>query len=168
MRRRTFLSAALAALAAPSATLAGTRKRGGGFKTIPYEPLDCDPYYDPVTELRAKYVDARIWPAVKRINESGWVWTAESCQGHPKPLRNQLQANCPWLRLVCRQSDAATMLGVLAAATPKGAPQPGQKEGRVELRMHTTPPAGWFEVRVYVRKGGIGVFERFAEKINHL
>lgn len=27
-------------------------------------------------------VDSEIWPAVERINRSGWVWTTESCAGH--------------------------------------------------------------------------------------
>lgn len=39
------------------------------------------PHQDPRT-LTALQVDPQMWPIVRLINQSGWVWTTESCQGH--------------------------------------------------------------------------------------
>lgn len=157
MKRSAFLAAGAALTVAPTAL--AKRARGDGFKTIPYRPSNTDPYYDPVFELRAKHVDARIWPAVQAINKSGWVWTAESCEGHRLPSRNQLQDRSPWLRLVCRDADSPAMLDALIRSAPHELGYSG-----LEVVLQPSPP-GWFEVRVYVRRGGVSVFKRFARSI---
>jgi len=39
------------------------------------------PNHDPRT-LTDEQIDPAMWPIVQRINQSGWVWTTESCEGH--------------------------------------------------------------------------------------
>lgn len=39
------------------------------------------PHHDPRT-LDLEQVDPAMRPLVSRINRSGWLWTAESCEGH--------------------------------------------------------------------------------------
>jgi hypothetical protein len=39
------------------------------------------PHKNPLT-LREADVDTLMWPIVQRINQSEWIWTTESCQGH--------------------------------------------------------------------------------------
>lgn len=157
MNRRNLILAGLAALAAPKSVLAAQDK------TIPYVPRDAFPYYDPITELKAKHVDPKIWPAVREINKSGWVWTAESCQGH----RKNGWSDCPLLRLVCRSEHVDRLTQKIALAQRVGVPdaRPLVIADSVELRRHAPAPRGWFEVRVYVRRGGIAYFERFAKSL---
>jgi hypothetical protein len=159
-RTKLFVVAGGAVLAAsPASAFAKERKRGDGYKTIPYYPYDAHPYYDPIKELKAQYIDERIWPAVQAINRSGWVWTAESCQGHKKGW-----SFVPMIRLVCRDRDKGDMLAALLSSVPKPN-RIGLGEGRLELRRHSIPPSGWFEIRAFVLRGGVPVFERFAERI---
>ena len=158
MNRRKLLGVGALALIAPSQALARER-----YLTIPYVPLDTRPYYDPVFELRPEHVDSKIWPAVKRINESGWVWTAESCQGHRAATA---YSKMPMLRLVCQTQDAGRMLGALLLVASVGQERTFRGEGRIELRRHAPAPKGWFEVQTFIRRGGISVFNRFAERVN--
>jgi hypothetical protein len=43
--------------------------------------VDLPPHKDP-RRLTAAEVDPKMWPIVSRINQSNWVWTTESCEGH--------------------------------------------------------------------------------------
>jgi hypothetical protein len=158
VNRRQILAAGVAALLTPEVALARPRD-----KTIPYVPEDARPYYDPIYELREGHVDRKIWPAVKRINESGWVWTAESCQGHVRGF-----GHVPMLRLVCREENMGKMLAALAlsqSVAHKDRYGIYHGEGRLELQRRFKAPKGWYEIRVWVRRGGVSVFERFAERI---
>ena len=65
------------------------------------------------------HIDRAILGVVLRINESGWVWTRWSCQGHytggeelvEPPLR------VPYLSLCCRGSGLQRLLGIILDAT---------------------------------------------------
>lgn len=162
MKRQAFLAAGLTALAAPTAALA--RQPGDGYPTIPYQPKNAFPYYDPITELKREHVDRKIWPAVRRINQSGWVWTAESCQGH-----NDGFSDSPLLRLVYRKADESAVINALLDSMPNGVYQLGGRllEGGAAVRIRKMPsPRGWAELHATVEWGGVRVFERFAERIN--
>lgn len=115
-------------------------------------------------------IDPLLRVAVAAINSSGWIWTAESCQGHP----DETEVNAPWgfqikpyLRMVCRGShigDASALLleaarddDVIATYGP-----PAMELYTRELRD------GWMELKVYVgahnvatRNRGCHALERF-------
>ncbi len=63
-------------------------------------------FYTLPSELNVnEQIDPLLRTAVAAINSSGWIWTAESCQGHP----DETEVAAPWghnvrpyLRLVCR------------------------------------------------------------------
>lgn len=118
-------------------------------------------------ELEDGQVDPLLLDAVRRINASGWVITAESCQGHPDATDPHAWAGNvrPMLRLVCRESDAPRLMFALATAArseryldpgPVGDPIPIYgSAGRLpcgigmDVYVHDTPP-GWFEALVYM------------------
>lgn len=125
-------------------------------------------------ELTDEMIDPLLRNAVRRINQSGWCWTAESCQGHPDATEN-----LPWgfntrpmLRLVCEASRAGEMLVELLDSLrydEVGLPQTLVAEiYRVEkpteeFRQYLV----YLEAHnVYERNLGIAAFERFAEAIN--
>lgn len=170
MRRRAFLGllgGAAAVPLLPAWARAEPRKRN-----LPrnYVPFDARPYIHP-TYLRAEDVDPLIWPAVQRINQSGWVWTLESCQGHRGP---RAWCDKPLLRLAAPSGDLDRMLAELVRATPiprtyGGEQVPLQPEQtRLEIFRHVEAPMpGWAELRVMVHgPHGITVFDRFAEAVN--
>lgn len=74
-------------------------------------------FYKLPTELSQQDIDPLMRLAVNLINESGWVWTAESCQGHPdaaSPMETAWPHNTrPMLRLVCRKNRLGKMLELL-------------------------------------------------------
>lgn len=126
-------------------------------------------FYTLPVELKAEQIDPLLRVAVAAINSSGWVWTAESCQGHPDEadLHAAWGHNTqPYLRLVCRGPD----LGDVAAALLAEA---GDEEDRIlgtpEMKMRTRALRdGWIELQVYVsahnvatRNRGCQAFERF-------
>lgn len=114
--RRTILAAAGAAcLVSPSAALAAS-SRGEGFKTFHYRPKDAFPFFPPL-ELTSNEVDHLIWPAVRLINTSGWVWTAESCQGHK---RKNGWSHVPLIRLVCRKNDIGDLMELIYRTAKHG------------------------------------------------
>lgn len=68
-----MLTAWLSAVALSILTAQEIRRADGG--------IWGQPNSDPST-ITLAYVDTLMWPIVERINQSGWVWTTESCQGH--------------------------------------------------------------------------------------
>lgn len=160
MDRRSLLGAIAVFFSAPTAAFA--REPGGGFKTIPYVPRAAEPYYAPITELRAYHVDEKIWPAVWLINRSGWVWTAESCQGHKSGW-----SELPMLRLVCRAADKEQLLTHIFAVIPVGHYQNDRRLiGNGGVLLHPVPaPKGWFEVKVKFQRDGLRLFEKLARAI---
>lgn len=94
---------------------------GGGAVGSVYEQVrtaGCAPYGDPEA-LTPDMVDPAIWPAVKAINESGWLWTGESCQGHPDAEYSMVWAGNvrPYLRLMLRTEHEARLMPVLLDAS---------------------------------------------------
>lgn len=134
-------------------------------------------FYDLPTVLDYESIDPLLRDAVKRINESNWVWTAESCQGHPDDeLPHTWAGNTrPFLRLVCHRENYGEMLALLLDAMHQD-PQPGlyplDFENAVEL--YAQQRQDWRELLVYVRAStvwernqGVQVFDRFAEAVNN-
>lgn len=149
----------------------------------PLEPMDFADaiknkvtFYENPSRLDPEKVDPLIRKAVLRINESGWVWTAESCQGHPDAADFEPWANNtrPFLRLVTRRGNIGLMLGMLyekAYRTPEG--RDDYKEPLTVTVYRSFAITGdWAEVLVYIeaatawdRNNGIAAFERFAEYV---
>lgn len=155
MNRKQILQAGAAGAAltfAPSALGQG-RTRGDGFDTIPYTPLDTRPYVDPM-RLTAKDVDAGVWRAVRRINTSGWVWTAESCEGHP----GRSWSAVPEIRLVCRTADLPALMALIYRSARVGDWARGTVlEDSVLVRRHASAQKpGWAELRVFAWRTVVG------------
>lgn len=74
-------------------------------------------FYDHPAKLVPGQIDPLLRDVVLRINESGWVWTAESCQGHPDATEPVWAGNTdPMLRLVTRAQHEGQMLALLMQA----------------------------------------------------
>ena len=124
-------------------------------------------YSDPAL-LTPDLIDPLLWPAVERINASGWVWTAEACQGHPEDD----SSIGPWagnhramVRLVCRAADLGRMLEACALSFRRfldGDIEVGPLpwEPWVELRPSKAPR--YAEAVIYVGQHGGAVGQRDA------
>ena len=142
----------------------------------------CIFYEDPAT-LRDEQIDPLLRDAVRGINKSGWVWTAESCQGHPdfdgRTINTAWEHNTrPMLRLVTRDADAGRMLAALARAAAYDfieGPDTGFSAARMAQGLELWSNQrrnGWFEVLAYFAAGNVAArdmgcqrFERFAELV---
>lgn len=134
--------------------------------TLFYSPPDkMDPWVDPLMR-----------PICEGINKSGWVWTAESCQGHPDATTSGTwgENTNPMIRLVTRQPGR--MLECLCQAF-------GLAKGRTEradifevhgFRMYPSgrPNPEWSEILVYIdarttfqRDQALDVWGAFAELV---
>lgn len=76
-------------------------------------------FYSLPQDLDLAQIDPMMRPVVEKINASGWVWTAECCQGHPdydgsNPGWDHNPS--PFLRLVCEKYSLGDMLGELVAS----------------------------------------------------
>lgn len=133
------------------------RKAGALFYTLPSE-LNIDEQIDPL--LRA---------AVRAINRSGLVWTAECCQGHP----DETDLHAPWgfsvepyLRMVSLKIHLAWAVETLLEAAHD---DDDASLGPVGMRLYTRPlKDGWVEFKVYAtatnaatRNRGCRALERF-------
>ena len=120
-------------------------------------------------DLDSSLVDPLLRDIIATINSSGWVWTSESCQGHPdaaSPEDTGWDHNTnPFLRLIVRNSDFGEMLALLASAM--------RGENRVcTMRLHSIAKGAWVEAIVYVeainvlmRNQGIAALKRFSESL---
>lgn len=141
----------------------------------------CIFYGDPAT-LTDGQIDPLLRDAVRRINRSGWVWTAESCQGHPdfdgRTVKTAWEHNTrPMLRLVVRLDHAGRMLSslVLAAAWDFDQEPSAFSGARIAQGLELWPSErrnGWCEVLAYfnalnvaARDIGCQRFSRFAELV---
>lgn len=130
---------------------------GALFYTAP-SALDIEGQIDPL--LRA---------AVRAVNRSGWVWTAECCQGHP----DEQDLHAPWgfnvepyVRMVCQKIHLAYAVELLLEAAHDGN---DRIHGPVGMRLYTRPlKDGWMEFKVYAtatnvatRNRGCFAIERF-------
>lgn len=127
-------------------------------------------FYTLPSELKVnEAIDPLLRVAVAAINSSGWIWTAESCQGHPDDadLHSAWGHNTnPYLRLVCR----AELLGdAVATMLAEAGDEESAMIGAPELRLRTRALRdGWIEIQVYVtahnvatRNRGCQALERF-------
>ena len=129
-------------------------------------------------------IDELIRPAVYAINSSGWVWTGESCQGHPDAVKatGWTHNTKPMLRLITSAEDFGTMLRLLCDACYSSVEEQDKagvyRNAGLELWPQEVPRNGaWWlapyrEVLVYVpalvtfeRNAALGVFDRFAERV---
>ena len=71
-------------------------------------------FYENPAEIDYDQIDPLIRDAVRKINESGWLLTAESCQGHPESDTLTWAGNMdPMLRLVCLEEDVDRLMGAI-------------------------------------------------------
>jgi hypothetical protein len=133
-------------------------------------------------ELDLEWIDPLIRKAVGRINESDWVWTAESCQGHPDDTEFRAWSwnTRPMLRLVTTRARYGEMLALLSDAMmdveyPMSPADPSLGSHVATLGFEVYPhghSGDYTAVLVYVkatnaheRNMGIVAFERFAEAV---
>jgi len=134
-------------------------------------------FYEMPWEIKWELVDPLIRNAVRRLNGSGYVWSAESCEGHPDAAVPGAWASntSPMLRLVARKMNQGTVVYRLFEAyeaVKKAAEQAKQPFELGGYRMHPQQRGAWAETLVYVsalnvfqRNQGIQVFEKFAELV---
>lgn len=131
-------------------------------------------FYTLPSELKInEAIDLHLRLAVASINSSGWVWTAESCQGHP----DETDLHAPWgfnsdpyLRLVMRAQDLGDAVHALLAEAHD---EDSNLRGPPQMKMRTRPlKSGWMELSVYIgasnvaeRNRGCRAFERFGMAI---
>lgn len=143
-------------------------------------------FYCHPKDLEPEQIDLLMRPVVEAINRSGWVWSAESCQGHPDATTSCWAENTrPMLRLVCRAEHEGAMLAALFSACRSMAVHEGDYEnyaawGRpgataLEIYPDERGAPNWCETLVYIpattvchRNRGIETFARFAHRINEL
>lgn len=134
-------------------------------------------FYDDPRSLKLEQVDELIRKAVFTINESGWVWTAESCQGHPDASEYDPWASNtrPFLRLVCRRGDAGRMMSLLYPQMYRTLDVVAcdyKEPLRVTVYQSFGVTGDWAEFLVYIeastawdRNNGVKAFERFADSL---
>jgi len=138
-------------------------------KALFYSPPDAmDPFVDPM-----------IRPICVAINRSGWVWTAESCQGHPDADQGGAWAAnvSPMLRLVTKDETIGRMFECLTAAflQAKSRLPRGELFEVRGMRVYPSsrPSPGWREtliyleaVNVYQRNQALDVWKGFSELVS--
>lgn len=138
-------------------------------------------FYALPEDLKPGYIDPLIRDAVFAINASGWVWTGESCQGHPDATEPRgWEHNIePMLRLITTAEDYALMLQLLTDACWRPIEEQDEFMAHYPLGLSLYPQFrdGWSiapyrEVLVYVkarqtieRNAGLRLFERFADNV---
>lgn len=138
-------------------------------------------FYECPSELDLRTVDPLMAEPIRLLNATGWVWTAESCQGHPDSEVGRAWAsnNSPMLRLVTREHNVGKLLKLLFMANKMVTEKTSRFEevlpeetnicGAVALKVYPCEaPEGWCEMIVFVpadnvfyRNVGIRVFEKF-------
>lgn len=109
-------------------------------------------FYDHPDKLREDQVDPLIWKAVRRINQSNWVWTAESCQGHPDATSHAWAWNVrPMLRLVTTQPNQGQLFRYLYTAMLAENLDDGSPAGAIYEKAYQS-----FLVYPHLVKGAVG------------
>ncbi len=89
-------------------------------------------------------MEPEIRAACEAINNSGWVWTSESCQGHADGSPGgPWKFPMPFMRLVTRNEDCGRLLRALAEARPK------EPFVQIHVGLPSCPNADWVDVPVY-------------------
>lgn len=127
-------------------------------------------FYVMPSELKPEHVDPLLRNAVSALNSTGWVYTAESCQGHP----DETEVNAPWghntepyLRLVLRRLHLGPVAALLLReAGDENTDMIGSPQMKLRIRELRNL---WVELQVYVgahnvatRNRGCQALERFA------
>lgn len=127
-------------------------------------------FYTLPSELKvSEQIDTLLQVAVSAINSCGWIWTAESCQGHPdetdflSPWGFNIE---PYLRTVLRTKHLGRAVELLLDAAHDGN---SFSHGPVGMRLYTRElKDGWTEFKVYAqavnaaqRNRGCLAFERW-------
>jgi hypothetical protein len=135
-------------------------------------------FYTLPSQLTEDQIDPLIRDIVFRINGSEWVWTAESCQGHPD-CEEEMTAwgmnTDPFLRLVTHQDQFGLMMDLLVRSLIYD--KDGLKSA-TGLRCfptvnHKVETPRWREILVYMpgtnvatRNRSLKCFREFAELVN--
>jgi len=138
-------------------------------------------FYEHPDKLSPEQIDPLLRDIVPRINSSCWVWTAESCQGHPDSTEPVWANNVqPMLRLVTTAQNEGAMLALLMMAA-RSMEDPSDeamtawgRPGAPSFRIYLHPRGPlWVEHLIYVeaattysRDRGIECFRRFAEMVS--
>lgn len=157
------------------------------------DALEACIFYEDPRDLDYDTLDPLVQWLCEAINSSGWVWTAESCQGHPDARDPSFcWGTDPMLRLVTAWHHLGDMLDLLMRAASNrrksavrrarpripyndGCP-PVQYLDPVPLQIRPEKkgdiPEAWAEVLVYVeastvwkRNLGIVVFDQFSRML---
>lgn len=136
-------------------------------------------FYTRPEELRDEQIDPLLRDVVKTINSSNWVWTGESCQGHPDAASlsdtGWTHNTEPYLRLICARADLGRMLALLvdaSAATQEDMDDHGIFSAAQLRLFRSGDDPEWAETMVYVlarnvmdRDFGCRVLMRFAQAV---
>lgn len=132
-------------------------------------------------KLKLKNIDPLMRPVVDRINESGWVWTAECCQGHPDYDEHSVgwEHNVrPFVRLVTSKARFGEMMGLLASSMRLPDRLDPIETARCDVTLsfetfiwpHDLGP--WEQVNIYInvqnvlgRNRGIEALQQFADAL---
>lgn len=136
-------------------------------------------FYELPKNLKPDQIDPLIRNAVMQINQSGWCFTAESCQGHPDMVEEAPWASNtdPMLRLICQKKDTGRMMATLVEAMyyQKGGEDGWQETLGFQGYPRAIRSSDWTEVLVYIRcktafdrNLGIQAYERFARLVNRV
>lgn len=157
------------------------------FAAVPFDPeqakLHRIIFYSLPQDLDLAQVDPLMRPIVEKINASGWVWTAECCQGHPDYDGSQPGWDhnpSPFLRLVCSKDRLGDMLGslVLSMRLPNVLDIEDRRcraDCTCPLKIFIWPNdlGPWEQVNVYVeahnvraRDFGIEALTQFADRLH--
>lgn len=131
-------------------------------------------FYCMPADLKPEMIDPLLRLACQLINSSGWVWTAECCQGHP----DETDLHSPWghnvepyVRLVMRAQNLGDAVHALLAEAHD---EDSSTMAPPRMKLHTRPlKDGWMELSVYVvahnvatRNRGCQALERFGMAIS--
>lgn len=140
-------------------------------------------FYSPPDKLD-EWMDPMMRPVCEAINRSGWVWTAESCQGHPDAAKSGTWGHNtrPMLRLVTKQENVGRMLAALMEAYEverRSVEESIAEHGNLpelmglEVFPFSGRNPGWSETLIYIeaktvyqRDQGMSVWEIFGGIVN--
>lgn len=132
-------------------------------------------FYSPPDKMD-QWVDPLMRPICEGINKSGWVWTAESCQGHPDATTSGTwgENTNPMIRLVTKQPGKMLECLCRAFGLAKGRTE---RADIFEIHGFRAYPSGrpnpeWSEVLIYIdarttfqRDQALDVWGAFAELV---
>lgn len=94
-------------------------------------------------------IEPLIRPICERINQSGWLWTVESCEGHTEDYQGSwwgFPNPDPMLRFGCRTEHVGHLILLLKRATATVAPM-----SVPEMYPGAAPDEEWSDLLTYIR-----------------